>query len=627
MDQVNICLIGGGPRALVTLNALRRHILEFGNPDVQFVIAIVDPNTHGSGCHDPNQPYHLYTNTLASQLTAFYPAPAGEEASNWLTGPSFTEWARMTGIENMSGQFDQSLDGTPLRLVSELDYLPRSLLGQYLAWAFRRLRASFPDRVTVRPYHAMALDVQQDGDARFTVQLSNGGSLTADYVFVSTGHSTNQPSPFAQVLGSFAEAGASHNPDLLFLPQCYPTTQLERISPDARVAIQGLGLTAWDAIAELTEGRGGRYENQGGKVVYRPSGSEPFITLFSRKGLPFAARGINQKGLTGRHQARFFTPQAVETIRAEKLARTGNRQLDFETEILPLLLREMAFAYRQAKLGRPIEALDFASTAEEMAALQREFEPFGEHVFGSLDEFRNAFLHHVRADLAEAEKGNLGSPIKSATDVIRDCRAAICAAVEYRGLTPDSERWFRQELVPTMNRISFGPPLFRNHQLLALFHAGVVDLAAGPANKIKLDKTHWRYVIETDFARTPSRVEADVLIIARLDPFVPEADANPLTAALLRNGLVRPLQNGSFRPGGYDVTPDFQPVGRNGSPTRNIWIMGYPTEGATFYTHAIPRAGLASPQYAAADTCVSQMFADLAAYRPAKPTKLVQMTT
>lgn len=611
MAPVKICLVGGGPRALITLNALRRHILLHRREGLRFVITVVDPNPGGTGCHDPNQPDYLYTNTLASQLTAFHPGvPDGDDAG-WLTGPSFTEWARMAGITKAAGRFEQSTtdDAEP---VSELDYLPRSLLGQYLAWAYRRLSAAFPPTATLLAHHATAIDLRQRLGGGYRLALSSGRTLDADYLFLSTGHSTNKPSPFAENLRAFAETGKRHNPHLAYLPQCYPLSKLEPISPRATVAIQGMGLTAWDAIAELTEGRGGHYGTRDGRTVYHPSGHEPRILLHSRKCLPYAARGINEKGLTGRHAARFFTPAAVEALRAAKVARTGQGQLDFESEILPLLRREMAYAHRTTRLGDEIDPGGFEPTAEEIREIDAEFDPFKGQGFASLDEYRRAFLRLVEADLAQADRGNLTSPIKSATDVIRDCRAAICAAVEYRGLTPASERWFREHLVPDMNRVSFGPPRFRNSQLLALFEAGVVDLAAGPGNRLRTDQDRWRFAIETGFTGRTARVEADVVIAARLDLFFPEDDENPTTRALLRKGLARSLRNGDYCPGGFDVTRDFRPLRGDGTPADDLWILGYPTEGAVFYTHAIPRAGLPSKQHEAADACVAGMFRQIA---------------
>jgi uncharacterized NAD(P)/FAD-binding protein YdhS len=610
MASVNICLVGGGPRALITLNALRRHMLLHRSRNLHFVVTIVDPNPPGTGCHDPDQPNYLYTNTLASQLTAFHPGVPDGDEEGWLTGPSFTQWARTTLAAKPGGEAETGTNEES-RPLPELDYLPRSMLGQYLSWAYRQIISAFPPTATLLTCNAMAVDLEQRPGGGYRLALSNGRALDVDYLFLSTGHSTNRLSQYEESLLAFADEGKRYNPHLAYLPHCYPVSQLRSISSQATVAIQGLGLTAWDAIAELTEGRGGRYGTRDGRTVYHPSGREPRILLYSRKCLPSAARGINQKGLTGQHVARFFTPAAVDAVRAAKSLRTGQGQLDFEIEVLPMLLTEMAYAHRTTRLGHEVDPEDFKPTPEEIQEINAEFDPFKGRSFSSLDEYRQAFLRLVESDLAQADRGNLTSPIKSATDVIRDCRASICAAVEHRGLTPSSERWFREHLVPDMNRIAFGPPKFRNHQLLALFEAGAVDLAAGPGNRLKMDKDRWRFVIQTGFSGRTTETGADILIAARLDLFFPESDENPMSRALLDRGLARSLRNGGYCPGGFDVTRDFRPVRADGTPAEDMWILGYPTEGAVFYTHAIPRAGLPSKQHAAADACVSRMFCNI----------------
>ncbi|NGZ99815.1 hypothetical protein G5V59_04410 [Nocardioides sp. W3-2-3] len=57
------------------------------------------------------------------------------------------------------------------------------------------------------------------------------------------------------------------------------------------VGVRGLGLTFYDSLALLTEGRGGRYVDDGTALRYLPSGNEPLIVAGSRSGVPLRARG------------------------------------------------------------------------------------------------------------------------------------------------------------------------------------------------------------------------------------------------------------------------------------------------------------------------------------------------
>ena len=104
--------------------------------------------------------------------------------------------------------------------------------------------------------------------------------------------------------------------------------------------------------------------------------------------------------------------------------------------------------------------------------------------FASLAEFR-AFRCAGARRPARGRGGNLGSPVKAATDVLRDTREALRSAVEYGGLTPASHRYFVEEFNAVTNRISFGPPRRRNLEYLALHAAGIIDIAGGPGARLR----------------------------------------------------------------------------------------------------------------------------------------------
>jgi uncharacterized NAD(P)/FAD-binding protein YdhS len=104
-------------------------------------------------------------------------------------------------------------------------------------------------------------------------------------------------------------------------------------------------------------------------------------------------------------------------------------------------------------------------------------------------------------------------------------------------------------------------------------------------------------------------------VVARLDVFSPETDDSPFMRNLLRRGTVRPYFNGSFHPGGLDVDPAHHPLSHAGRAAARLWAVGYLTEGAYYYTHALPRPQLPSRQVLEADRCVAELFAALASDR------------
>lgn len=608
MQTIHVAIVGMGPRGLTLLDRMleQAHLLD---SSTRIQIDVYDDGDPGEGVHRARQPDHLLINTVASQITMFAPlSMAGGDG-----GISLVEWAHEAGYRRCDDGFrrDTGTSGVP---ITEADHLPRSLLGEYLSWVYRRVVDKLPDNMVVVHHRVRVIDlVERDND--FQIVIDGGELRAADYVFLTTGHGRRRFTEDDRTFDAFVARHACHNPNLAYFASPYPVETLAQISSSATVAIQGFGLTAHDVISSLTLGRGGRYVEEGGKLRYLRSGHEPNILLFSRHCLPFAARGVNQKGLTGRHRPRFFTPDAIAEIRRRVTEATGDPRIDFEVDVLPLVVREMAYAYRTALAGHEIPAGEFEPTADEVTAIETILWPLKGQRFPSFAAFRDFFDVLLEADLREAFKGNLTSPVKSATDVLRDTREALRAAVEYGGLTPESHRYFVEDFNAVTNRVSFGPPKQRNVEFLALREAGLIDIAGGPGARTIADDAHACFRIEAHYEQGIEHRYADVLVVARLDSYSPLTDASPLSANLLARGLIRPFFNGNYHPGGIDIDAALHPVGATGKVHRNVWAVGFLVEGPHFYTHALPRPNIASRQTQDAQRCVLELFAAIAASR------------
>ncbi|WP_176055006.1 FAD/NAD(P)-binding protein [Paraburkholderia caribensis] len=598
---IPIAVIGMGPRGLTVLERL----LEFANQipvGVTLAITVFDPNDCGQGVHSAKQPDHLLINTVASQVTMFAPqSRLGRDGS-----PSLVEWARIEGYRVVGGVFRRVPEGEG-RAITDADHLPRRLLGEYLSWICERIVVALPRNVTIAYRRSMVVDLLplQNG---YQVIEQHGIPHTAQFVFLTTGHGRRQPSEVDERYARFAKRHFFKNPDLAYLATPYPVEMLDEVAAHTTVAIQGFGLTAHDVISTLTLGRGGYYVERNGELVYEKSGLEPRMLLVSRQCLPFSARGINQKGLTGRHEARFFTPAAVAKLREAAFEATGDQRIDFRVDVLPLVIKEMAYAYRAASQRGAVDAESFEPSSAELAAVGQILWPLSDREFSSFDDFREFFYRILRDDLDHALRGNLVSPVKAATDVLRDTREALRAAVEYGGLTPESHRYFIEEFNAITNRVSFGPPLRRNREFLALHAAGLIDVAGGPGALVIDDDASARFRIECRYGERIDRWYADVLVSARLDSYSPLTDASPLSAALLARGIARPYVNGNYHPGGIEIDTKLHPVGPDGKSGTRLWAIGFPVEGAHFYTHALPRPGIVSRQTSDAACCVQELL-------------------
>jgi len=606
MQRHSLILVGIGPRGLGILERLNA-VFHHENPEWGMDVHLVDPGAPGQGVHCDDQPDYLLTNTVASQITMFSD-PTVQNAGPVSKGLSLHEWANQAGYRNVAGRFVRThSDG---RAVDENDYLPRSFLGEYLSFVFDHIVANLHPSIRFHHYRSSAKSINFLSDKRVVVELERGFSILGDFAVLTTGHGKNRQSGDDEKWLSEVAKGAARNPYLGYISHTYPLTGIQSISHDAVVGIQGIGLTAYDVIASLTEGRGGKFENTSDRRLgYQPSGREPKIVVFSRQGLPFSSRAINQKGVSGQTQPKFFTRAWIDELRLASVRHGMNGKLDFERDLWPVLLKEMCFAYHAAKTGAiPIFPAGYEPDPKDLAEIKRMIHPLENRRFSNAAEYEAAVRAYVEDDLDEAFGGNLSSPIKAATDILRDVRDNIRYAVDFGGLTPESHERFLQEFCPLMNRIAVGPPKERNMQLLALLDAGIVTLAPGPAPKVWFDRNEARFSITSTHLQEHSTQQFDVLVRARLDSFYPEQDSSPFIANALANKVMRPYRNGNFHPGGIEVDRAQNVVDAEGRVRTNVWALGNLVEGANFYTYVLPRPMVNSRFIQDAGKCVIDMF-------------------
>jgi uncharacterized NAD(P)/FAD-binding protein YdhS len=613
MRSLRLAIVGGGPRALTILERLLEHKDRLSRR-VTLNVLVIDPGNFGEGSHPTSQADHLLINTLASQVTMYPPrSSVGGDAK-----PSLLDWAAAQGYRRFPNGFRVAAapEGEPL---AEGNHLPRSLLGKFVAEFGREVVSALPSNIRVQHVRARATAIRR-ANSDYAIDLHNGQTLIASYVVLAMGHCRRASTPEDRRLAEFAHTNRAANPRLAYIACAYPISKLDAIADGARVAIQGLGLTAHDVVSALTLGRGGAYRTENGRLVYVPSGREPRLWVYSRQSLPFAARGINQKGRTGRHVCRFFTAEAVAQIRS-RAAKTGDPRIDFEHDVLPLVLKEMAYAYRIAEQGHDeIDVDHFEATPEEARLVRKILWPLEGMRFKSSAEFRGWFLGLMTEDLQEAHRGNRTSGVKMATDALRDGREGFRAAVEFCGLTPASQKYFHEQFNPIINRVSFGPPLRRNEEWLALFEAGVLDVVGGTDPTIEAADGADEYRIALNYQGTSESIAVDVVISARLDNYSPLTDSSVLSADLLKQGLVRPFMNGDYHPCGIDIDEKLRVKDADGRVQPRLWAVGFVVEGPHYYTHALPRPGIASKQTVDAERIALGLYDDIAARSPARVT-------
>ena len=567
-EPKKIAIIGLGPRGLSVFERLLRELET--TPDVFAEIAIFEPRVPGTGVHSVEQPDHMMLNTVAGQMGVYPDESALRDVAGSLSrnGPDFLAWCHQKGIRvNEQGQVDVA-NG---REVQYFDFLPRRLAGEYLKDTFEALQASAPSNVSVSLYPEL---VERISPAPWTPTLQNagyrlqgakGGQVDVSDLIVTTGHGAND--------------------DL--------HSQMNAISAADQVVVQGLGLTAMDVLADLTQGRGGhhdRSETSGAySCCYQASGKEPQILLQSRQGLPFRARPETSLQRQ-RHRAVVLTSQRIETLRGS----LPKGQFDFERDILPLMRLEMRCAALAVCMadgdGETAAAalLDMAKIGHNMKTgigdLCRYLDE-QEAIFSAVDlerllsvqtpenltdkQYQSWFIDQVQSDLEAAKLGLLRSPLKAAAEVWRDLRDTLRSIVDFGGLTVASHRVFYRDWVGKINRMVAGPQKERCEELLALIEAKVVTLVAPNA------------ILSTEAKLLRARVPSRGLCGVTEGIFADLKQMNRICSVVAAPGL-----------DGVKVDADHRAIDAYDQPSPSLWVLGPPTEGSSYYNHyiAAPRA-------------------------------------
>ncbi|MFB7502299.1 FAD/NAD(P)-binding protein [Streptomyces broussonetiae] len=651
--HLEVCLVGAGPRGLSVLERLCAQERKSPRWDT-VTVHVVDPDPPGSGrVWRPTQSRHLLMNTVASQVTVYTDASVRIDGP-LEEGPSLYEWAKAlesgTLESGPTGGYDEETRAEAQVLGPDA-YPTRALYGSYLTWAFRRVVANAAAHVTVRTHSVRAVALE-DADASAgaagpqTVTLEDGTRLTGlSAVVLAQGHVPARLSDTERRLAAFA---ARHG--LTYIAPANPAdVDLSGVGPGQSVLLRGLGLNFFDYMALFTHGRGGVFTRAGGRLVYRPSGREPRLYAGSRRGVPYQARGENEKGAHGRYFPRLLTAGYIASLRARD-RRSG--AIDFAADLWPLISKEVCAVYYAALLaergepapvteefterylraepGPPEDRLLGAAGigAAERWDWQHISRPYGSRVFGDLAAFRGWLRGHLDEDVRLARQGNVSGPVKAALDVLRDLRNEVRLAVDHAGLTAashrdDLDRWY----TPLNAYLSIGPPASRIEEMAALIDAGVLDVT-GPDLRVgtSADDPLGPCFTAASGEIGDVRIRAGVLIEARLPEIDLRRSADPLLNQLLHTGQCRPYripgQGGGpdHETGGLAVTErPYHLIDAADVPHPRRFAYGVPTESVHWVTAAGIRPGVGSVTLEDSDAIAAAVLAVPEAAAPPHP--------
>lgn len=622
-----MAIVGLGPRGLSVTERLCANADSFLARGQELVIHLVDPHVFDGGqVWRSTQDQVLLMNTVACQVTIFVDDTVDCDGPV-VGGPSLYEWARSIALIG-SPNVPEAVRAEALTLGPD-DYPSRPFYGSYLQWARDRIIWTAPPAVSFVSHQATAVDVRDMSNGLQEVVLHNGETIgDLQSVVLALGHLPHHLGEQETTLSQFAD---QH--DLRYIAPSNPAdVPLDGIRAGEPVILRGMGLNFFDYMALFTIGRGGTFVRESDHTLtYLPSGQEPRLVVGSRRGVPYHARGKNQKGSFGRHQPRYLTAEVIERLRTRADAGTP---ADFRRDIWPLIDREVRTVYyatlvRERRcicdtdeftalfaaaepavapvFGDPLAVGESEAQRTVLAKFdidpdqgwdwRRIASPFTDDDVSSTTEFRSRLRSYLEDEVREAGKGNVTGPRKAAMDVLRDLRNEIRLLVDHGGLSGDSyrdelQRWY----MPLNAFLSIGPPAERIEQFCALMDAGVLEVL-GP--DLRVDCSGGQFVAYSGVCPDVT-VRAATLVEARL----PETDlrrtADPLLRALRDRGECRPYRipirgGGDWIAGGVAVTRRpyrLLDVHDRAHPRR--FAFGVPTESVHWVTAAGIRPGVNS---------------------------------
>lgn len=607
-QSIRTALIGAGPRGTSVLERLLANWDPAG-PGSTLHIDVIDPYPAGPGhVWQPGQSRLYLMNTQS-----FYPTivPEDPELAPPLAGRTFDRWRELQQ-ENPHPALTAG-ERAELAGLGSADFPSRALYGRYLRSTVEELLANLPAGVTVDFHETTATSVRNTavrcgdgagdgGRTRFDVGLEDGAVLTVDSVVLALGHLESRLNPEQRELQSAAEELG-----LLYLPPAAPAdVDWSRVPARKPVLVRGMGLNFFDAMGQLTEGRGGQFlPGDGGGLSYVPSGREPLIIAASRRGTPYRAKAT----LDGYYPAAVTLRYCTEGALA-KFAEAGI-QPAFEHDLWPLLHRDAVWAY-YSTLARSQPGAILPGPDEFLPALAEALHPHAHTTAKWEDDAAAVIEAHVRpahrldllglaAPLAgrsfdsraeldaavvgylldDARRSALGEddPVKMTIGALHHGRAVLKTAVADGGITDESwvaglRGWFES----FVEGLASGPPALRAEQLAALVRAGVVRFV-GPDPKFAVDRTAGTFTATSPWV-AGGAVAAGAMIEALAPANRVAVNSSPLLEQLLADGLVRPrlmmtVEGVPVQTSGLDVAPHpYRPLARNGSVTEGLYILG-----------------------------------------------------
>ncbi|EOI00118.1 hypothetical protein UAW_00292 [Enterococcus haemoperoxidus ATCC BAA-382] len=609
---MKIAIVGGGPRGLSVLE----RIVEWSRDEQVIQITMFDPYGPGGKVWREDQPLSLLMNSVASHVTLFTDETLSTKGPI-AKGPNLYEWAQGEAIafikkhnfENRVALLEECENLGPN------DHCSRVFYGLYQKWFYEYIQMRMTEQTSVKFFKDTVRAVKMQ-DENFLV-YTKAVETTVDKVILALGHQENELTGNEKELAHYA----SEHRLFYSSPKNAADAYLEAITENTSVLIRGLGLVFFDYLNLLTSERGGIFKEQNGELIYYPSGKEPKIIAGSGRGIPYHARGVNQKGYGEEYQPRFLKEKSLN-----KFKRKGNFSAE---QFFELLKKEVEFAYYSALVATNYPKVNQTRFNEEFirtkgadsvlakyGILQKDFWDWSalqhpDQSVEAVDSFQKFISDYLHWDFEQAKKGTILGPFAAALDSLKDLRDEVRFMMDHELFTNDEyKKWLWDWFTPLNAFLSIGPPLERIAELKALIKAGIVTLLS-PEMEIATDAG---WFIGSSRKDPIQKYKTHFLIEARLPKTANQFSLNPLVQQLLRDetACLHQLNLASgeiYQTGALLVERQTNQIqSKTGEVISGLFCYGIPTEGIHWLTAATSRPGTDPWNLREADVIAQTIF-------------------
>ena len=504
----SIGIVGGGPKGMYALEELFREINQANLKQKIKVYWWNESSYFGCGPnYQTDQPDFLLINYCIGHIDAWDRSNNDSE-----TELNFVKWL------NENKALKDHVENT--------DYASRSLVGYYLQDTLLQIIRNKPSSVDLILLNSKVKNVVTTDSSELKI-ITSDEVIQVDNLLLSTGH-CYQNKPLIQ----FENIVLSLN----YLNNAYPIERLNVIQPEDKVGIIGWGLTFIDVAIALTEGRGGFFDSNG---TYQKSGKEPILYPFSRNQLPIMPRGPIYG--ENAYNLRYIDDNLLNQLQLIAV----HRKIDFYKEVLPILEKELKFAY-YSRFLKTEDELTIETYIDSLS--DEDLFSFNSLLFPKIPkglDVQDSYIKYLDFLIEEAEKGELKSPLMAAASVWREASPFIAKIYQFGGFTGKSQKYLDQHLFGAFCRTSYGPPIENMKKIGALLKAGIIQTPWMNSIEINYLNENERFILKN----SEYQEEVDFIIDARIArPQIEQNNAELYQNLYLQNSI-EPFNNEDYLPG------------------------------------------------------------------------------